>query len=139
MYLTGYTFFIICSSRQAPAQPSNPPPHPGQVQRVVVLHFSTKSATNVKKLSLDISSASFEFTDCRINYMSSNLKMVVVYRPPPSIKSLLTVTQFLDEFSPFLEGVIASTGPIIIDLTSHLDGEEDLSASCFQDLEDAFN
>ena len=43
-----------------------------------------KKCYKLKKLSPDTSYASFEFTDSHINYMSSNLRKVVVYRSPPS-------------------------------------------------------
>ena len=62
-----------------------------------------KNRFKLKKLSPNISFKSFEFTDCTLNYASTSLRMVVVYRPPPSQKNRLSVTLFLDEFSSLLE------------------------------------
>ena len=62
-----------------------------------------KNRFKLKKLSLNISFKSFEFTDSTLNYASTSLRMMVVYGPPPSQKNRLSVTLFLDEFSSLLE------------------------------------
>lgn len=67
-----------------------------------------KNRFRLKKLSPDISSNSFEFSDCMIGYFSSGLRIVVVYRPLPSKKNQLNVTMFLAEFSSFLEKVVTT-------------------------------
>ena len=46
-----------------------------------------KNRFKLKKLSPNISFKSFQFTDCTLNYASTSLRMVVVYRPPPSKKN----------------------------------------------------
>lgn len=73
-----------------------------------------KKRFKLKKLSADISYRSFEFTDCSIDYLSSSLRIVVVYRPPPSKKNRLNVSLLLDEFSSLLERLITSSSPLII-------------------------
>ena len=82
-----------------------------------------KNRFKLKKLSPNISLESFEFTDCTLNYASTSLRMVVVYRPPLSKKNQLSVTLFLDEFSSLLKKLIISTGPLVItgDCNFHLD------------------
>ena len=76
-----------------------------------------------------------------ISYLSSRLRIVVVYRPSPSRKNQLNVTLFLEEFSSFLEKVVTTTEPLVIvgDFNFHLDNEDDQSAALFQDLLGAFN
>ena len=100
-----------------------------------------RNSFNLKKLSPDISCNSFEFTDCIIRHSSTGLRMVVVYRPPPSKKNQLNVTMFLDEFGSFLEKIITTARPLIIvgDFNFHLDNLDDRSAVRFQELLEAFN
>ena len=100
-----------------------------------------KKRFKLKKLSAHISYRSFEFTDCSIDYLCSSLRIVVVYRPPPSKKNRLNVSLFLDEFSSLLERLITSSSPLIIgcDFTFHLDDEFDRAAARFQDLLEVFN
>ena len=92
-----------------------------------------KKHFKLNKLSANISFRSFEFTDCPIDYLSSSLRIVVVYRPPPSKKNRLNVSLFLDEFSSLLERLITSSSPLIIvgDFNFHLNDECDRSAARF--------
>ena len=89
---------------------------------------------------MDISYNSFEFTDCVVSYSTTMLRIVVVYRPPPSRKSHLNVTVFLEEFSSFLERIVTTTGPLIIigDFNFHLDNKNDGSAARFKEQLNAF-
>ena len=100
-----------------------------------------KSRFKLKKLSPNISFKSFEFTDCTLIYASTSLRMVVVYRPPPSQKNRLSVTLFLDEFSSLLEKLIISNGPLLItgDFNFHLDNPSDRAATRFRVLLDVFD
>lgn len=89
----------------------------------------------LKKQSSTISYRSFEFTDCSLDYSSSSLRIVVVYRPPPSEKNRLNVSLFLDEFSSLLERLITTSSPLIIDgdFNFYLYDECHRAASRFQD------
>ena len=100
-----------------------------------------KNRFKLKKLSPKISFKSFEFTDYTLNYASTSLRMVVVYRPPPSQKNRLSVTLFLDEFSSLLEKLIISTGPLVItgDFNFHLDSPSDRAAARFREVLDIFD
>ena len=100
-----------------------------------------KSRFKLKKLSPNISFKSFEFTDCTLNYASTSLRMVVVYRPPPSKKNQLSVTLFLDEFSSLLEKLIISIGPLVItgDFNFQLDSPSDRAAARFREVLDIFD
>ena len=66
-----------------------------------------------------------------LNYGSTSLRMVVVYRPPPSQKNRLSVTLFVDEFSSLLEKLIISTGSLVItgDFNFHLDSPSERAAA----------
>ena len=100
-----------------------------------------KSRFKLKKLSPNISFKSFEFTDCTLPYASTSLRMVVVYRPPPSQKNRLSVTLFLDEFGSLLEKLVISNGPLVItgDFNFHLDNPSDRAAARFRVLLDVFD
>ena len=91
--------------------------------------------------SMCISFKSFEFTDSTLNYASTSLRMVVVYRPPPSPKNRLSVTLFLDEFSSLLEKLIISTAPLVItgDFNFHLDSPRDRAAARFREMLNIFD
>ena len=65
---------------------------------------------SLKKLSTGISFKSFEFIDCMMNYSSSGLRLVVVYRLPPSQENKLNVTLFEDEFATFLQLLAGTNG-----------------------------
>ena len=69
-----------------------------------------KKSFKLKKLSLGVSFKSFEFTDCIMNYSSTSVRLVVIYKAPPSKKNKLNVTLFLEEFGSFLEKLVTSTG-----------------------------
>ncbi|EDO35900.1 predicted protein, partial [Nematostella vectensis] len=105
---------------------------------VALLH---KSQFKLTRLSVDANYTSFEFTDCIITHSSTRLRMIVVYRTPPSKKNRFTVSKFLDEFSSFLENVATTIYPLIIagDFNFHLDNSNDRSAARFQELMDTFN
>ena len=87
---------------------------------------------SLKKLSTGISFTSFEFIDCMMNYSSSGLRLVVVYRPPPKQENKLNVMLFLDEFATFLE-LLAG------DFNFHLAVPTDRAATRFMGLIEAFN
>ena len=100
-----------------------------------------KNRFRLKKLSMDISYNSFEFTDCVVSYLTTTLRIVVVYRPPPSRKNHLNVTVFFEEFSSFLERIVTTTGPLVIigDFNFHLDNKNDRSAARFKEQLNAFS
>lgn len=78
---------------------------------------------SLKKLSIGVAFKSFEFTDCMINYSTTGLRLVVVYRPPASQENELNETLFLEEFATFLEMLAGTNGPLLItgDFNFHLD------------------
>ena len=45
----------------------------------------------------------FESMDIDVSSHNTHIKLVIVYRPPPSSKNKLTFADFLREFTPFIE------------------------------------
>ena len=43
-----------------------------------------------------------------------NLRIVVIYRPPQATLNKMTKSQFIDEFSEYLEALSASSGRLLI-------------------------
>ena len=57
---------------------------------------------------------SFEHVELLITAFSIHLRIVVIYRPPQSKHNSLTKSQFMEEFSDYLETLSASSGRLII-------------------------
>ncbi|RUA04366.1 MAG: hypothetical protein DSY43_06485 [Gammaproteobacteria bacterium] len=108
----------------------------GGVALLYKLNFKVKNTTTTKSYK------SFELADYVIHYSPRKLlRMIVIYRPPPSTSNALTLNLFFDEFSQFLESTTTITQPMLIcgDFNFHLDVNEDRSAQRFSDLLDIFN
>ena len=54
---------------------------------------------------------SFEFSEWLLQYCSSKLRIIIVYRPPYSVAHL-----FFDEFSMYLEPIIMSPEPLLLEI-----------------------
>ena len=83
----------------------------------------------------------FEHSHHLLKLNSKWIRIVTIYRPPPSTCNGFTVVQFLSEFAIFLESLISLPGQLLIlgDVNFHL---EDTSASQtreFLELLDVFN
>ena len=84
---------------------------------------------------------SFKSLDISISSGSTCLRLIAVYRPPPSKKNNLSVTLFLDEFSTFLEDLVISAGHLLItgDFNFHMNKlAKDSGAAAFLDLIESF-
>ena len=57
---------------------------------------------------------SFEFSECMIDGLSLQLRLVIVYRPPYSAAHPITSSTFFPEFSEYLESLVLSKVPICI-------------------------
>ena len=73
---------------------------------------------------------SFEHIECRLKTPMSSMRIVVVYRPPPSAKNGLTTTVFFDEWDRFIDQHTIKPGPLIImgDLNIHIDNTTNADA-----------
>ena len=79
---------------------------------------------------------SFEFGEWILNYGSSKLRVIVIYRTPYSAAHPVTSSVFLDEFSVYLECVVMSPEPLLIngDLNIHVNVSRDPDGSRFLEL-----
>ena len=68
------------------------------------------------------------------------MRIVNIYRPPPSATNGLTVALFLNEFSLFLEQLVITYAPLVIvgDFNFHVNDPGDTTARRFLDLLDSF-
>ena len=83
---------------------------------------------------------SFEYLDALLsNGGSAALRLVIIYRPPPSTENKLTVNMFMSEFSKLLETLTIASGQLLItgDMNFHLDDSSDRDAIAFLDLLDS--
>jgi hypothetical protein len=83
---------------------------------------------------------SFEYMDM-VSNVSNPVRIIVVYRPPPSTSNGLTCESFLSEFRSFLELIILDTGHFIItgDFNFHVDDQNNSQAATFLDIIHSFN
>lgn len=68
-------------------------------------------------------------------------RLIVVYYPLPSTKNRFIFPLFLEEFIPFLECLVSSSGQLLIcgDFNSHIDDNSHSAAVKFIDLLSCFN
>ena len=57
---------------------------------------------------------SFEYMECILKNNGNWLRIVVVYRPPPSKKNKLTAVMFLTEFQILLEKLATASGELLL-------------------------
>ena len=57
---------------------------------------------------------SFEHVELLVTAMSIQLRIVVIYRPPQSTLNKMSKSQFIDEFSEYLEALSTSSGRLLI-------------------------
>ena len=79
---------------------------------------------------------SFEFSECLLQYDSTKLRVIIIYRTPYSAAHPVTTSVFLEEFSNYLETVILYSEPLLItgDFNIHVDDVRDSDATRFLDL-----
>ena len=66
---------------------------------------------------------SFEHQDVQLSIAKTHLRLIIIYRPPPSTKNKLTPALFLEQFLVLLEQICAIPGNMIIvgDFNIHVD------------------
>ena len=89
----------------------------------------------------DLTYASFEYIERLFKLGPKWIRLIIVYRPPPSTSNGLTVPQFFAEFTTFLERLVALPGEVLIqgDFNFHIDDASDTHATEFLELLDVFN
>ncbi len=67
--------------------------------------------------------ASFEHSDYLLNADSKCVRLIVVYRSPPSKANCVTHKMFMDDFAQFLEQQVLTSGQLLIvgDFNYHVD------------------
>ncbi|CAB3986429.1 Hypothetical predicted protein [Paramuricea clavata] len=101
--------------------------------------YRSQESLNIKRNVQEVF-RSFEYLDSSfLNFL--HIRIIVVYRPPPSSANSLTSTLFFEEFSSFLEGIIVSPGQLLIagDFNFHLDNPNDPLTKRFVDLLASFD
>ena len=99
-----------------------------------------KKSLNVKINSMN-RYKSFEYIDTMLHSNSKTLRLVVVYRPPPSRTNGLTNELFFEEFENFLEHLAAHKDQIMVvgDFNFHVDDQNNISAGKLLQLLQTFD
>ena len=84
---------------------------------------------------------SFEYMDVLAKPSNGIIRIITMYRPPPSKQNRLQSKTFFDDFSSLLEELVTTPGKLLIvgDLNFHLDESKDCEATKFSHLLDSFN
>ena len=73
-----------------------------------------KESINVEKVSV-AGKGSFEASEWLVNpAATTRLRVVIVYRPPYSVKHPVSTSTFITEFSDYLESLVMSSEPLLI-------------------------
>ena len=94
------------------------------------------------KKDVQIIHKSFELINIHITLAyNHNLRLVFIYRPPPSPENGFTVRMFLEEFSSFLEGLVLTTSALLVagDFNFHIDQPIDCDARQFLQVLESFD
>ena len=86
----------------------------------------------VKQITMS-SFKSMEYMDLSVTTSNSSLRLLTIYRPPPSKKNKTTHNMFLNEFSVLLEDLAVVTGKLIItgDFNSYFENANNREAARF--------
>ena len=92
------------------------------------------------KLQSSLDFKSFEYMECLLKSNGSWLRIVVVYRPPPSSQNKLTAGDFFEEFPILLEKLATASGELIMigDFNFHVESGDSRDALKFLDILDNF-
>lgn len=83
--------------------------------------------------------STFEHLNLLVTAGSVSIRLIAVYRPPPSKKNKFTIKAFLDEFSTLTESLVITTGKVVIagDFNFHVNDITNTAASSFRQLLEA--
>ena len=98
----------------------------GKGGRVAIIH---KSGLNIRKWTIEVF-RTFEHIKCTLKTCKSSMRIVVIYRPPPTVKCVLTTSAFFGEWGRFIDQHVLQPGPLIVigDPNFHLDDKADSDA-----------
>ena len=95
-----------------------------------------KESINVEKVSV-AGKGSFEASEWLVNpAATTRFQVVIVYRPPYSVKHPVSTSTFITEFSDYLESSVMSREPLLIlgDFNIHMDLPDDTDCRNMSDL-----
>lgn len=86
-----------------------------------------------------IEKSSFKVSEWLVDVRSTELRIVIIYRPPSSPVHPVLISTFFAEFSDYLESVVMSSEPLVLlgDFNIHVDVPTDMDAIQFRDLLDS--
>ena len=84
---------------------------------------------------------SFEFMDVDVSSSGNSMKLVIIYRPPPSKKNKHSYADFLVEFTGFIDhyALMTTLFAIVGDFNIHWDVPSDNNVKRFADLLESLN
>jgi exonuclease III len=99
-----------------------------------------KSGISVKVVP-NIQATSFESMEALVTVASSTVRLIVVYRPPPSEKNKLSKADFFDEFAQYLQDHAVTPGYLLLlgDLNFHMDIPTDVDQQRLSDMLESMN
>jgi exonuclease III len=88
------------------------------------------------KITVPEQCKSFECMEALFTCDGTCVRLIVIYRPPPSKKNNLTVKDFMTDFSTYLETHVITTGKLVIlgDFNFHMDKCDDTVVRNFKEL-----
>ena len=95
-----------------------------------------KESIDVEKVSV-AGKGSFEASEWLVNpAATTRLRVVIVYRPPYSVKHPVSTSTIITEFSDYLESLVMSSEPLLIlgDFNIHMDLHDDTDCRNMSDL-----
>ena len=106
----------------------------------MVIHYSTTSHSFSSLNNGNNSTKSFEFIDLAM-VGSNPIRLITIYRPPPSSSKGLTCELFFTEFRSFLEEINNEPGHLIItgDFNFHIETNSNSNSKKFMELINIFN
>ena len=105
---------------------------------LALIHKSSLKLTSWKPIR---SVKSFEAVEATILHRRLTLKVILLYRPPPSVKNKFTVSQFMNEFSATLENYASCPSNLYItgDFNFHLEDDKNPTTKKFNEIINACN
>ena len=83
----------------------------------------------------------FEHLDLSVTSTDSHVRLIILYRPPPSSANQFTVPEFMTEFSSMLEHLIHTNSKLLIagDFNFHVNDRENRDATDFLNILECAN
>ena len=109
-----------------------------KVMMLTVKRYGSTKTNDIKKTE---SFQSFEHLELLLKSNGKWARLIILYRPPPSVKNKLNVGACMADFTVLLEGLSISTGELVLmgDFNFHVENHEnDQHAQQLLSLIDAF-